>query len=212
MATTSNGSPTGSFDIATQNGTGVRFRGWARDPNTSAPIAVHAYVTPNHGVATTADIQRSDVGTHGFDVTRGGIIAGTYNVCAYGINAPGTPGENALLGCKSITLTQSPIGSLDVVEQNGSGVRFAGWAIDPDTSAPIAVHAYVTPNHGVATTADGSRPDVGAVYPASGADHGYDVTRGGIVAGTYNVCAYGINTPGTAGENALLGCRTITLR
>jgi hypothetical protein len=212
-------SPIGNFEAVSQNGTGVRFRGWAIDPDTSAPIAVHAYVTPNHGVASTADIPRADVAAeqttsgpnHGFDVTRGGIIAGTYNACAYGINAPGTPGENVLLGCQTITVTQSPIGALDVVEQDGSGVRFRGWAIDPDTSAPIAVHAYVTPNHGVATTADLERPDVGALYTASGANHGFIVTRGGIVPGTYNVCAYGINVPGTAGQNALLGCRTITL-
>lgn len=190
------GSPTGHLDVVSQNGTGVRFRGWARDPDTSAPIAVHAYVTPNHGVATTANLVRPDVGAHAFDVTRGGIVAGTYNVCAYGINVPGTPGGNTLLGCETITLTQSPIGNLDVVSQNGTGVRFRGWAIDPDTSAPIDVHAYVTPNHGIATTAANERPDVEAVYTASGSGHGFDVTRGGIVAGTYNVCAYGINAPG----------------
>jgi hypothetical protein len=203
--------PIGNFEIATQNGTGVRFRGWARDPDTSSPIAVHAYVTPNHGVATTADLQRSDVGAHAFDVTRGGIVGGTYNVCVYGINAPGTPGENTLLGCRTITTTQSPIGNFEVATQNGTGVRFRGWAIDPDTAAPIDVHAYVTPNHSAATTASIPRADVAAEHIASGDPHGFDVTRGGIVAGTYNVCAYGINAPGTPGENTLLGCRTITL-
>jgi len=205
------GSPVGSLDSVSQNGTGVRFRGWATDPDTSAPIEVHAYVTPNHGVATTASMQRPDVGPHAFDVTRGGIIAGTYNVCAYGINAPGTPGETVNLGCRTFTVTQSPMGNLEVVSQNGTGVRFRGWATDPDTSAPIGVHAYVTPNHGVATTATTERLDVAAEYPETGANHGFDVTRGGIIAGTYNVCAYGINAPGTPGETVNLGCRTFTV-
>ncbi|GLW93160.1 hypothetical protein [Actinokineospora globicatena] len=105
----------------------------------------------------------------------------------------------------------SSVGNLDVVSQDATGVRFRGWARDPDTSAPIAVHAYVTPEHGVATTANLDRPDVGAVHTASGSTHGFEVTRGGIVPGTYLACAYGINAPGSAGGNRLLGCKSVTI-
>ena len=45
-------------------------------------------------------------GAHGGDVTAPGIGigAGTYTVCAYGINLPGTPGGNTTLGCRDVTV------------------------------------------------------------------------------------------------------------
>jgi hypothetical protein len=53
--------------------------------------------------------------------------------------------------------------------------------------------------------ADRSRPDVAAVYPASGADHGYSLTLPAS-AGTRTVCVYGINTG--PGKSVQLGCRS----
>ncbi len=91
--------------------------------------------------------------------------------------------------------------------RSAGGVRVAGWAIDPDTAASIPVHVYVGAV-GSAITADGSRPDVGAVYPPYGASHGYIATLP-APAGPVQVCAYGINSG--PGSNVLLGCRTVTV-
>ncbi len=51
-------------------------------------------------------------------------------------------------------------------------VSVSGWAIDPDTAAPISVHVYVG-SVGEAIIADGVREDVGAAFPGYGAQHGF---------------------------------------
>jgi hypothetical protein len=128
-------------------------------------------------------------------------------VCAYAINDG--PPDNTWLGCKSLTViardAPAPFGSLDVVTRSGTTVRAVGWAIDPDTNDPIAVHVYVGAV-GTPTTADGSRTDVDAILHR-GDRHGFDVTLP-IATTPTQVCAYGINNNGI-GPHTLLGCRTV---
>jgi hypothetical protein len=80
-----------------------------------------------------------------------------------------------------------------------------GWALDPDTTDPIAVHAYLD-GHGTATTANISRPDIGRVF-GNGDNHGFTTTMA-TTQGTHQLCLYAINTP--IGTNPLLTCRAIT--
>src|SRR3546814_16126227 len=87
------------------------------------------------------------------------------------------------------------------------GVSVSGWAIDPDTRAPISVHVYVG-DAGTALTAGSARSDVGAVYPVYGPEHGYSAVLSAD-PGTYNVCAYGINVG--VGTNVQLGCKSVTV-
>ena len=91
-------------------------------------------------------------------------------------------------------LAGQPFGSLDAVTRTGGTIRVAGWAIDPDTAAPIPVHVYVG-SSGSATTADQSRTDLAAIYPGYGAAHGY-VTNVPDPGGAVTVCAYAINVGG----------------
>ena len=208
-----NVSPVGSVDVVSATGTSVTVKGWALDPDTVSPIAVHIYVGPT-GTAFTSDKYRADIArayplygaSHGFSATVTGP-AGTSDVCAYAIDTNG--GANTLLGCKSVTLTEqsnaAPIGSFDAVVASSGAVRVEGWAIDPDTIGPIAVHVYVD-GVGRATTAGLSRPDVATVFPAFGPLHGFIVTVPAS-PGTHTVCAYGINSG--VGDNALLGCRQV---
>lgn len=210
-----NVSPVGSVDVVSATGTSVTVKGWALDPDTVSPVAVHIYVGPT-GTAFTSDKYRADIArayplygaSHGFSATVTGP-AGTSDVCAYAIDTNG--GANTLLGCKSVTLTEqsnaAPIGSLDAVVPSSGAVRVEGWAIDPDTIGPIAVHVYVD-GVGRATTAGLSRPDVATVFPAFGPLHGFIVTVPAS-PGTHTVCAYGINSG--VGDNALLGCREVTV-
>jgi hypothetical protein len=51
-------------------------------------------------------------------------------------------------------------------------LRVSGWAIDPDTAAPIDVHTYVDGAFAGATRADQPRPGVGNGYPGYGPNHG----------------------------------------
>ncbi len=111
----------------------------------------------------------------------------------------------ALVGCM-------PEGSQDVasveVTVSGSSVTIAGWAWDQDTpTTPIDVHIYID-DQGMAVRADGNRPDVAAARPAAGPNHGFVATVN-VAPGSHRVCSYGINAPGTDGDNVLLGCKTI---
>jgi hypothetical protein len=104
---------------------------------------------------------------------------------------------------------QPPIGQLDLVRQVPGGVLVFGWAIDPDTTAPIDVHIYVDNAIVGGWRADRYRPDVGAAYPGSGDNHGYDVTIP-MAEGAHEVCVYAINV-GPATGNPQLGCRSVTV-
>ncbi|MFA6576803.1 MAG: CHAP domain-containing protein, partial [Nocardioides sp.] len=226
---TTTGNPIGSFDGLTRAPGGADVRGWVLDPDTSASTQAHLYGgdgsvnAANYGVALGADQSRPDVAAAypgygdapGF-AGRMGLPPGNHTVCLYGINVAG-PGANPRLDCKSILIDPNPYGHLDSVVPLPGGVAVAGWAIDPDTGGPTDVHSYggsgegnPSINPGVATTADLSRSDVAAVYPAYGELHGFN-TGLALPAGQHTVCAYGINAAGTAGLNQALGCHGVTV-
>jgi len=114
-----------------------------------------------------------------------------------------------LLGCRAVDVPSGhPFGSLDGARAAGGGrIDVSGWAIDPNAgSGAIDVHFYVNGVFKGALTADGSRPDVGAAFPAYGANHGFSGQLD-AVATSNTVCAYGINQG--MGGNVLLGCRVV---
>ena len=199
--------PFGSIDLAVGTPDGVVVAGWAIDPDTSAPIDVHVYVDGS-GIPLTADDDRPDLagpfpgyGTaHGYRTTVR-ATPGPHTVCAYAINA--RAGDNQQIGCRSVTVPANPFGAVDVVRAGADGIRVSGWAIDPNTSAPIEVHVYVGTS-GTPVLADRARPDLAAVYPDAGSKHGFDTVVKGSAGQT--VCVYGINAG--PGANATLACRT----
>ena len=110
-----------------------------------------------------------------------------------------------------------PLGAYDLASSPQPGTaRVAGWSFDPDArTTPLAMHVYVggqagqSGAEGHAFTADGSRPDVAAVHPGVGNDHGLDVSFETGKRGSQPVCLYAINVGG--GTNVLLGCKTVTI-
>ncbi|GAB2452095.1 hypothetical protein HD599_002546 [Conyzicola lurida] len=214
--------PVGSLDIVKGQANGIQVGGWTLDPDTSAPIQVHFYID-KVGSSINADQQRSDIaalypangGAHGFSATLP-ASKGTHNICAYGINT-GT-GGHLTLGCRTVTVGATvtpsptpiadkgrvPFGNVDVIKRTTGGYQVAGWAIDPDTTSPIAVHVYVD-SVGTAIPAQTDRPDVGKAYPTYGSPHGFSATIPAS-AGTHKVCVYAINQG--AGGHTLLYCRT----
>ena len=203
--------PFGSLDFVSPTPGGVRVGGWAMDPNAAGPIDVHVYVNNRFGAAVRAANSRGDLATifpaygpaHGFDVTLP-VDAATNTVCAYAINAG--PGDHQLLGCRTVVNTVQPFGSLDAVIGSPDGITVGGWAIDPDTAAPIDVHVYVDNVGRAAITANGARPDLAAVFPAYGTAHGFG-TKIATTGGNHSVCAFAINVRG--GDNQLLGCKSV---
>jgi len=209
--TVTNQPPTGAFDSATPSPGSVRLRGWALDPDTSAPIAIHVYVDGKLVTGASASSHRADIGrifglgeSHGFDVT---IPAsnGTQTVCVFAINA--TPGANPRLGCKTVTVINNPPrAAFDGATSPAPGtVAVRGWAFDPDVESPIQVHAYVDGRLAGGLTASTPRPDVARVHGV-GENHGFDTTLS-VTAGKHSVCLFAINVP--SGSNPSLGCKEV---
>lgn len=207
--------PVGNFESLTVSGASATAMGWALDPDTSSPIAVHLYVN-GAGREYVANRSRPDVGAafpglgadHGF-AEQVALVPGQNQVCAYGIN--NGAGANSFLGCRTVTIASAPtgvppLGFFESVTPTAGGAVVTGWAFDRDTTAPIEVHIYVGAA-GYARVADKSRPDVAAAFSVSG-NHGFVETLP-IGSGTHRICAYGINVGG--GDNALLGCRMVTI-
>jgi hypothetical protein len=211
--------PVGNLDGLTAGSGSIRARGWALDPDTAPPIDVHLYLDGRWAGAYTATMPRPDVAevyrsygpNHGFDVTLGGVGGGTHQVCVYGINVgPVGPGStNPLIRCRTVAVSGNPFGNLDAAAATSGGITASGWAIDPDTNAPITVHVYVDGRWGGASSANSPRPDVGTAFPAYGDNHGYQITVAAD-AGNHQVCVYGINVA-TGTTNPLIGCRTVTV-
>ena len=100
----------------------------------------------------------------------------------------------------------APIGHLDVAVSDGSSIRLVGWALDPDSFAPIEVKVssrQVVTSH----MADRSRPDVGAAFGLGDA-HGFDVRTQSLPPGTNQVCLWAVNV-GRGTQDRLLGCRDV---
>lgn len=211
--------PFGNFEAASATVGKITAAGWAIDPDTADPIAVHVYVDAA-GAAYTANQPRSDVGAaypasgsnHGFTASVS-ATPGVHNVCAYAIN--NGAGGNVLLGCRSVTVPSAPtvdagrvpFGNVEAVTSSSGTITVSGWALDPDTTSPIAVHMYVD-SVGAAFTADIPRPDVAAAYPGTGTNHGF-TAKMTATPGTHNVCIYGINNG--AGGNVEIRCLSVTV-
>ncbi len=212
------GPPAGRLDSVVGVAGAVEFSGWAIDPDTVASIPVHVYVD-GQSWALPANKARPDLAAH-FPIfgTAHGFAGkleaapGPHNVCVYGINVGA--GGHALLGCQQVTVPGSsdlgrpPFGNFEALSVSGNVATASGWAIDPDTSASVAIHLYVGAGS-AAYAADKERPDVAAFYPGFGTRHGF-VEPLTLPTGTTNVCAYAINTG--RGGHTFLGCRIATVK
>ena len=208
-------SPVGSLDSVTRAPGGLRVRGWAVDPSTTDSIQTHTYVGGSFAGSLTAGAARPDVGralpgygdAHGVDGLVPAGPPGVRTLCLYGIDTV-APGSNSTLGCTLVDVQVSPFGHLDsAVRSSPSTVELRGWAIDPDTASPAAVHVYVAGRPAAVTSADRPRADVASAHPEYAASgHGWAVAVG-VLPGQ-RACAYAVDVAG-AGSSTLLGCRDV---
>jgi hypothetical protein len=209
--------PFGSLDNAKPANTSISVTGWAIDPDTSSPIDVHVYVDGVWTRAVRADRPRPDVAAaipgygelHGYETNLPGLRGGPHEVCVYAINVGPHGDINPRIGCRTVQVVGNPFGNIDAFRMGPGGVFVEGWAIDPDTSGPIGVHAYVDGKWGGLGTTDRTRSDVLAAYPWWGSSRGYRVLVP-LTAGRHTVCVYGINV-GWGTHNPQLACRTAEL-
>ena len=203
----------GSLESVTVVPGGVRVSGWALDADTSDPIDVEVLVGGSVVATVYASGLRGDIAQafpghgprHGFDATVA-ASGGRREVCVRAVHRGPDAGSRTTLGCRTVVLSGSAEGNLEVVGPAGPGkVRVAGWAHDPDTTGPVDVHVYVDGVGRANVRADRPRPDVAAAL-GIGPNHGFDLVLD-VGGGTHEVCVHAINVG--AGDNRLLGCRQV---
>ena len=144
---------------------------------------------------------------HGFEVSVPLPAVGVYPVCVVALGIG--PGGDTNIGCRDVTVSNSPLGHLDVLRGGDGFVRFAGWALDPDSAEPIRIHVTTNGQVTYDVAAHQARSDVAAAHPGTGAAHGFsfDVPT---PAGDHTMCAYAINV-GPGPENIPLGCAVVAV-
>ena len=227
QASTARPLPIGSLDVVSNPANNLLTAvGWAADPEAPGqPEAVHVYVTGpggTQGTAVATGGSRPDVaaaypwagGATGFSASVQPMGEGANSVCAYAIEV-NPPQTNPLLGCQTIQV-RNAFGYLDGVGRATGQIVTGGWALNPNNPGEhVEIHVYDIGPSGTrgysGFRAAGSRPDVAAVFPGYGSDHGYSAVIPSVEAGTHSVCTFAITTGGGAG-NTLLGCRTIQVQ
>jgi hypothetical protein len=209
------GSPFGSIDSAVGAVGAITVSGWTIDPDTSQPANVQLVVDGNATASVPANVARDDVGAaypgygtaHGFSVTAAGLSGGNHSVCL-NVSNQGA-GADKTIWCSTVAVPSGPPkGYLDSVSASGGVISVSGWALDPDTAAPISTQIFVDGQQRIAITSDGDRPDIAAAFAGMGAKHGFAGATS-AAPGSHSVCAIAINVG--LGSNTSLGCRTVTM-
>jgi peptidoglycan hydrolase-like protein with peptidoglycan-binding domain len=212
-------SPFGALELANPALGPTMLTGWAIDADKDGPVNVHFYADKKLVDHVWTNVDRPDLtakysaypATHGFrfPLTLG---EGTHEVCAYGINATGTPGSNTQLGCLTANVTHNPVGEFTDLLQSPDGVTASGWALDPDTVNPVRMYATLDgTNLNLTNLADQSRPILSKTYTEYGDLHGFSFTFP-ATDGDHRLCVSAYNVPETPGADAGLACRWITVR
>lgn len=212
------GNPLGSLDATSTMGPQqTTVRGWVVDPDVAEPIAVHTYVDGKFVGAVLADGLRPDVGrafpgygdAHGYSMVLPRQQPGLHRVCIFGINV-GSGNTNTLLGCRNfVTPGGNPLGSIDVIRQEGENVRISGWALDPDTGDSVEIFVNGGSNRLSAAFANASRPDVGRIFPGYGNSKGYTFVIP-VQPGQQTFCVVAKNIG--KGKDSTIGCKTVIVK
>lgn len=203
--------PIGNIDNMQPVPGGVGVWGWALDPDTSNSISLHVYVDGSFATGITANASRPDIANsynlgaaHGFGFTVP-TSGGSHRVCVYALNT-NSSGANKALGCYTINVGGSPVGSIENAQAQPGGIGIWGNAIDLDTVEPVWIHIYMDGQMVKGVLADQFRANLPT--PGYGNNHGFAAFLP-AGSGQHRVCAYAINAG--AGSNTSLGCFDKTL-
>lgn len=207
--------PVGALDSATVTASdgSVTLTGWAIDadaPKSSLRVEVRdngAYKT-----AVIAKLVRADIGhaypaygaNHGYSV-RVAEASGVHQLCVLASNI-GT-GASDSLGCKTVTINNDPVGTVEAASPTPGGFVVSGFALDPNTTSPVLVRTYVDGKYVAGGYANQPRPDLSTRYPASGVNHGFAI-KTAVAIGSHVICSYALNL-GVGTVNTQVGCARV---
>ena len=182
----------------------LRVRGWAIDPDTTDTVRVHLYLDGKGLVSLGADKTKAGLNSakpgygddHAYLYETTSITAGTHRLCFIAINQ-GPAAPNASI-CKSFsTPTGPPKAAIDTAVTAGLGkVAVTGWAVDPDSTSPLAVRYTVDGKQVASGTANVASDAVASAWPGYGAQHAFQQTFSAVGPGAHTVCAIAKNVGG----------------
>lgn len=119
--------PVGSVDqVTAPTASTVRVTGWVSDPDSGAPLAISVRVG-TQTVTASANIFRSGVGSHGYDVTVSGVPSGPQAVCVTAGNVG--VGADVTLPCGSVVMGATRVAT--------SGSAGAPTRVGPASGTPL---------------------------------------------------------------------------
>ncbi|WIB59081.1 hypothetical protein DEJ13_11505 [Curtobacterium sp. MCLR17_007] len=201
---------------ATAIGT-LSVSGFAVDPDMVTPVAVSFTVDGTAAGSTVAKADSAAAASrypgygsaHGFTATLPNVGPGQHTVCITAKNAGG--GKDGT-SCQNVSmLSGSPSLNIDEASSRTAGsITMRGWAVDPDTTAPVRIDTYVDDIGRSSIQANGTKASLATAFgTAYGAAHQFSQTLTGFTAGTHQVCTWAINTG--AGSNVQV-CSTVTVK
>jgi len=216
--------PVGAITATSSAGKGVQVTGWAYDPDAKAnDVYLIAKIDGTKTVAsvTTSKANATVSKKYGLGRTPGYTLtvplpAGAKSLCMVAQNqGAGTSGP---VGCLRLPLgttwtsaqltAHQPAGKITGYSATGSGVRFRGYATDPDwTSAHLRTVLYVD-GQPMATRYTTGRPN--PAVSGAGPHSAFDISVP-VAAGTHVGCVWVVNI-GVGKANTFLGCKAVDTR
>jgi hypothetical protein len=205
--------PVGAVGVVQAKPGAIHVNGWTfdRDKFTTAlttTITVDgvAHTIVANGARPLVPAAFPNAGTnHGFDATYP-VAQGTHRICVKVRNI-GFGSDNSF-GCRTLTLNESPRGSLDSAKSSAGKLRVTGWAYDPDNPTSALTVRIKVDSTTYSVTANRARTDVATKYVAAGKYHGFDESYA-LPEGSHSVCVTAINV--SYGSNVAFPCRTVAL-
>ncbi len=209
--------PVGAVDSVTvAPATGmITVTGWAADvDDPTDPLRVEIHDNGPYAIAVIARTYRPDVSVavpkvgayHGFTV-RFAAKTGLHQVCAIALNHAG--GVNTQVGCRTVRVSNDPVGALESAPQQPGGLLVTGYALDPNVAGPVLVRTYLDGRYAAGGQAAIGRPGLQTGYPSAGVNRGFSIFTP-AKAGNHTVCAYALNL-GAGTVNTRIGCKTVTI-
>ncbi|WP_283132804.1 hypothetical protein [Rhizohabitans arisaemae] len=169
--------------VVVESGAYTVLSGWMIDPYTAAPARFDVFRDSQEVYRDLgALLPRPDIAAryptfgpnHGWEVwiKHDGVEGVPHQLCVDATSG----GVATRLGCETEVSLHDPFGGLDEVRWQGENVLIRGWAIDPDTRAPIDVDILADGKPVKSVTAGSQRDDIGAAHPQYGGLHGFETT------------------------------------
>lgn len=205
--------PYGEMNLAWSEPGMIGVVGWAKDPDVNRPIDVVVAIDRGLFVRTAGVYNPYLPGKYN-EKFRSYLVAipvtpGPHTMCVAALNV-GPGNAFRLLGCKVFDNVPSadPQGNLEgtALRPTGDRLQVTGWALDRETSAPLAVDLTVDGAPAGRVLASGDRPDLAGPFPGVGTAHGFTADVA-VTPGRRRVCAIARNYD--RGADSTVGCTTV---